>query len=321
MPRSAAPLATRVTWTALAWTAFAIVLLGGCAALSGLDGISEQACAPSCDGGTTSDGTTPPNGDDGATPGTDATVSDDSAASPDSTMPTSGDGGPPGDSSLAADSSRASDSGARDGEGDSMAADTGADSGQAAVDAGPDAGCGATNTTDNCSACGDKCTANNATAPACSGTTCSYMCNTGFLDCNVATAPDLDGCECNSPGATAAQCCSPACPQQHHYQVGVVNSVFYDCIAEGTIDQTDAIDACNAYTGSTTQCDTGGVSNFYCTYPDGGTVGDMVCSNGSTTKSCACWGYDGQLVGLMQVGTGTGNANCPCPVPTGPTWN
>jgi hypothetical protein len=56
----------------------------------------------------------------------------------------------------------------------------------------------ATTTTTNCGGCGNGCVLNNASADACTGTKCTYTCLGGFLDCNVATAPNLDGCEVNS---------------------------------------------------------------------------------------------------------------------------
>src|SRR6202041_1490332 len=60
--------AAAFTWLALA--------VGGCAAISGLNSITEQACAPDCDGGA-ADGTAPVA--DGTSPGSDSLVSGDDA--------------------------------------------------------------------------------------------------------------------------------------------------------------------------------------------------------------------------------------------------
>jgi hypothetical protein len=211
-------------------------------------------------------------------------------------------------------------------------ADGPVDSGVAPEGSSPDApfdsGCGPLNTTTNCSACGDKCAsvAASETASTCPGdsngfgATCSYTCAASHLDCNAGTAPDLDGCECATPGVTNATCCSGACPIAHDYDEDIINTTFYDCVAASTYNLTVAMDACTAYAGAG-QCDVMGT--YFCTLEDGGMAGDMVCSDGAGAAACACWGYDGLLLGQMVIGPGKAAANpnnCECPEPTDPKW-
>jgi hypothetical protein len=320
--------------------ALATLAAAGCAAISGLDGITEQACAPDCDAGATGDSTVV--GPDGApttgatdSPATDDTTLPEDALPPTDDAPTRVDSQPPSDAEPTPD---ASDAGEPDGSStDGGGADTGpadasvkdagheaggTDAGQA--DSGSDAGCGPTTTVDNCSACGDKCVTTGASSAGCTGTTCTYTCGSGHLDCNASTAPDLDGCECNVTGAAAAPapacCAGGSCPQLHHYDEDLLNSNFYDCVAAGAFNITVATDACTAFTGDATQCDNGGFV-FYCDYPDGGLAGDMVCSNGAGATNCNCWGYNGAIKGWMSTGTGKGQANCVCPQPGATLWN
>jgi hypothetical protein len=69
----------------------------------------------------------------------------------------------------------------------------------------------ATTTTTNCGGCGNLCLLANAGAATCSGTRCSYNCNSGFGDC-IQTGADTDGCETNL-NTTAAYCgsCFASC--------------------------------------------------------------------------------------------------------------
>jgi hypothetical protein len=307
----------------------AALLAGGCAAISGLDGITEEACAPNCDGGNAPIDSTVggqdvgmPSGDAGMTDsslGTDTTVPADTSPPPDDSpgrvdVGTTPDGdisdvqlgdGPGAD---AADAAIPEDAG-----NDAGHADAGADS-------GTDAGCGPLDTTTNCTACGDTCTANNATASSCNGATCSYTCKANFLDCNASVAPpDLDGCECPVPEVTTLPaCCGQGiCPQKHHYNLDLLNSTFYDCVAEGTLNQTVAMDACIAFTGSASKCSAG----YYCpTQADGGgDQGDQVCT--TVAANCQCWTYDLALAGLVSQ-PGPNSTTCYCPQPgVSSKWN
>jgi hypothetical protein len=296
----------------------AATALAGCAALSGLDGITEQACAPDCGEGGATDGTVTGPGVDGPSTGLDGTTSKDTTTPTDTTSPpddvgTTDDAGQDGEP--APDAANPDDGG--DGSIDGTAPDSGEDAGQPdagkdseSEDAGADTGCGPLTAVTNCSACGDKCTTTNATAPSCSGATCSYTCDSTYLDCNKAITPDLDGCECKAaPGATQSACCGTGCPIAHDYNEDITGSTFYDCVAAGTYNETLAMDACIAFTGNASQCHSG----YFCAQlPDGGgsDQGDQVCSDGAST--CDCWSYDLTLVGLVSLGDGT-KGNCYCP--------
>lgn len=298
-------------------------LLGfaGCSAIAGLDSIQEDNCAPNCG---------------------DAAMVVDSRAPTDSSMQADSTQG--GDSMTATDTSTPEDSGmvtdTGSGGQDSGVIDTGSVSDAPPIDDAPfDSACGNLNTTSNCGACGAACAAagtdHETAANCCTGTTCpgstngagdncSYTCSSGYLDCNASTmVPNNDGCECHAPGATASQCCAGGnCPIQHDYDEDVVGATFYDCVAAGAYNSTDAMDACEAYAG-VGQCDVMH-SGYYCTYPDGGLAGDMVCSDGTGAPACACWGYDGVMKGYLLIGPGTYGANennCMCPGPGNPQWD
>jgi len=116
------------------------------------------------------------------------------------------------------------------------------------------------------------------------------MCATGYLDCNGIAGtnpPNLDGCECQAPGATASQCCSGGFPVSH--TDGLVgggyppNPTFYDCVPTGTMNSQLAQDACNNYVSSpligAMPCQgysetTGGPIDGWC---GGGDQGDCIC--------------------------------------------
>jgi hypothetical protein len=291
--------------------------LGGCAAISGLDQIQESECAPNCDAGAdrTIDS---PVGDDSPT-GTDATQE---ATSEDSSQ-----------HEAASDDSGGND-GATGKDAQPDAPDASKDAGpDGASDASPDApfdsGCGPLNVVNNCSACGDKCASTTTveTSSSCSGSTngagatCSYTCATGYLDCNgTLNPPDLDGCECHSPGATQANCGSNGCcPVQHSNGLGTSTSTFYDCVLSGTYNTQVAKDACIAFVGkaNAAQCTPG-----QCVGPDGGANGDQLwCSSGSPTD-CVCWTFAGPDVGHVHDQGASGQSNCFCPnAAADPTYN
>ena len=286
----------------VAFVAWFVVSAGGCAAITGLDSLTEQECAPNCsDAQATKDVTVDtPTGDDSSRPDTSTGMDTGSESAFDS---------PVQDTSVPGDASE----GGKDTGADSPV-DSPIDAHEAGTDAPFDSGCGPLTSTSNCSACGEVCTPTHAVNPQCNGATCSYTCSANFLDCNSGTAPDTDGCECPTGGGAA--CCGQACPVQHNYDEDVIGATFYDCVAAGTYNQTDALDACNAAIGTAGQCSTG----YYCTGTDGGTGGDMVCSDGAGASACTCWGYDGVLVGLLFTGPGKGMTNCDCPQNGDPKW-
>ena len=265
-----------------------------CNALLGNDDKSLEGVDASVDGAVEAT----PGGDDAAD--APATEAGSDGARDSSATDGPGESGPP-------DASDAGDAG-------DARADAGHDAGQ---DAGQDAGpCGATDTVENCSACGSACAAPDAgafgvLANACNGTTCNYTCITGFLDCNAATAPDLDGCECEAPGAT---CCGDVCPVQHTNGLGQVNSSFYDCTATGAYTEQLALDSCTAFAGSAADCTLG-----QCDAVDGGFNGDLVvCATGSSTD-CPCWVYSGPDTGRVHNPLAP-SPSCYCGVPGDPSY-
>ena len=68
----------------------------------------------------------------------------------------------------------------------------------------------------NCGGCGQACAAGGTNGvktngAGCTGTTCLYTCQTGYLDCNASVGYDPDGCECNVTAATnTSSCCGTA---------------------------------------------------------------------------------------------------------------
>ena len=162
-----------------------------------------------------------------------------------------------------------------------------------------DGGCGATNTVQNCGACGVACSSSNVSNAACTGTSCLYTCNQGFSDCDT-TAPNTNGCECNTPG-----CCQNSCQTTHANGLG---QNFYDCVALGTHTQPQASEACGAYTGNQGAC-----TAYSCTGPGSNLV---VC--GTTNGICACWDYSGTNVGYAVMSS---SSSCICPGTSDKAWN
>jgi len=281
------------TITRAAATVLALVSLGGCSMIAGLDGIHEQACAPECgDGQATTDGSGP-DAQDSAPPGDaspaldvaadqsggdDGTVAQDTGSGPDGTASEGGDG-------------EAMEASARD----------------AAPDAPFDSGCGPLDTVNNCSACGAMCAAasGSQTSSMCSGpatgagATCSYTCATNDLDCNglAGSAPNLDGCECHAPGATASQCCSGGCPVQH--TDGLTgsgyppNPKFYDCVPALTMNSQLAQDACNNYVNAV-----GSAACLAYSETADASAPDSWCGGGDTFD-CICWTFSGRYSGTV----------------------
>jgi hypothetical protein len=163
--------------------------------------------------------------------------------------------------------------------------------------------------TATCGACNATCSTK--TGPAsCNGKTCSYKCNAGLSDCNAATAPDTDGCECATPG-----CCGAGCQTTHTNGVG---DSFYDCNPSGTHTMAEATAACAAYTGSNSQCSG---SSLCCALNlvglCVGTTSESIC--GSVQGNCFCWQYSGNAPGTVQAVSG--KCTAACGATTDPAWN
>jgi hypothetical protein len=171
--------------------------------------------------------------------------------------------------------------------------------GDAAAEAS-DGGCDALDTPLNCGACGAACDVLHSNSASCNGVTCIYAsCQPGWADCNTA-APDLDGCECNTPS-----CCGGGCQTTHSNGVG---GDYYDCVAKGTYDLTEATEACASYTGNAGVCATSS-----CNGPGSNHV---VC--GAQGTVCVCWDYSGSNLGHV---FSSGSTACTCPGSTDPAWN
>ena len=273
----------------VAFVGWFLVFAGGCAAVTGLDSISEQDCAPLCGDAQTKDVTVDVPSSSDSSPDTSVGAETASEAAQDSSMLQ--------DTSTHPD---ASDTGAKD---TGAPVDTGVEAPEgSSPDAPFDSGCGNLNTTTNCSACGDKCasTATIETSSSCSGdtngfsATCSYTCASGYQDCNSANVPNLDGCECHVVGATQADCClgTGTCPVTHNNGLNQASSRFFDCSTYAANPSQVAQDACIAYVAvaNASQCQQ---------YTDTDTgLPDSWCS-GAFTGDCICWTYSGQYAGTL----------------------
>jgi hypothetical protein len=302
----------------LTFVGWLIVSAGGCAAVTGLDSLQEQDCAPNC-GTDAQPGQDVTVADQG--PGDDSPATSDQSTGNDGTSQGEGSssGGPEsstGDAPHDAPAEAAKEGGAQD---------TGTDAPpDAPKETGPvvDSGCGPTNTLQNCGACGQACSTGGTNGvktngAGCTGTTCLYQCNTGFLDCNASVGYDPDGCECDTSLASSAACCGTACPIAHivgqNLQDAAASENFYDCTPSGTYTSGLASAACAAFFGTPGDCTAPGECSN--TVTDAGT-GDFVVCGYVTLNDCVCWEYQGPNVG--KVTTAMGQGGCYCPGSTGP---
>jgi hypothetical protein len=311
----------------VAWVAWSLVFAGGCAAVTGLDQISEQDCAPLCSDAQADDAL--------AARDVTADVHADGPSTSDSTSDQSSLGHPAEDSASHAEAST-QDAAHVGSPSEGGPVDTGVPAidapeeapPEASADAPPeapadapfDSGCGPLNTLDDCSACTDKCASTTTveTSSTCSGSTdgvgatCSYTCASGYQDCNAANVPNLDGCECHVVGATQAECClgTGSCPVAHNNGLNQASSRFFDCESAGEFTLPLAVDACVAFTGDATEC-----TQDECFVADGAADGDLVvCSAGSPTD-CVCWTYQGPNAGTFldpHMAPGNVQQNCFC---------
>jgi hypothetical protein len=258
--------------------------LAGCAAIGGLGEYSTGECRGVCDAGL-EDAT-----QGGGAGGKD--VVQDQASSPEVDAAEEAEAASDG----AEDASESPDAGVVD---SGMVLDSGT------MPDASDSGCGATSTVENCSTCGVACNTSTG-APSCNGTTCGYTCNSNRQDCNGATAPDTDGCEC-----TGTACCTTGCQTAH--SSGLTSPAnYYDCDPTGNTTQAEALAACTGTRGTgcaakNTSC--GGILGF------GGTSTSAAC--GTVAGTCYCWVYSGQNPG--EVHSGGGGCNIPCS--SGSAWN
>jgi len=165
----------------------------------------------------------------------------------------------------------------------------------------------------HCGDCDAACDTTHSVDAGCpAGTACTYAgCATGWSNCNT-TAPDLAGCECNTPA-----CCGTTCQTTH--ATGIPSLSYYDCNALANARETtaqlvsQALEACAAYTGSVSQC----ASGLDCSSAGLPEAGPYVCNGqgGRGTTCTTCWSYGANGSDFLQ----TEDCNCPG-TPIG-TWN
>ena len=168
--------------------------------------------------------------------------------------------------------------------------------------------------TATCGGCKNAACNTKTGAASCNGTTCSYKCNTGLIDCNAGTPPDSDGCECATSPANPA-CCNGACQTVHSNGVG---QSFFDCNPPKTFTAAQAQEACERYAG-VGACSS---SQVCCAIGLGG-----LCLLGSTATSvcgaaqgqCRCWQWGGPAPGTVQ--TVSGKCTAACGATSDPAWN
>jgi hypothetical protein len=295
-------------------SAASTLLLGGgfvaCAALSGLDSYTTAACVVDCD--ATAGGTTP--GDDGSSgtpmegsePAPDATEeaaargddmegADDAAQTPD-VLATVDSGGTEVEASAPAEAGMTAEAG--------MMAEAGP-----AHDAGgtADAGggvCTATNTVENCGACGVSCNTTTGT-PLCNGVSCQYECDSNRIDCNGETPPDTDGCEC-----AGTACCGTACETAH--ETGIPSpTAYYTCTPTGNSSELQATGACLGVGGL-------GCAPQMADCPANSTLVQTFAVCGTVSGTCYCWAYAGVTSGTV----GSVPIGCSAiPCTAGNAWN
>jgi hypothetical protein len=268
--------------------ALALLLLVGPAWALGCRGAEERLYDDGTEDGSPEDGAALLDATSGDAPSkTDGQVSDDGEVAPDTTTEDAPETDGGSDVIVTADS------------GDATVVDAPSDAKDASdanVDAN-DGGCGATNTAQNCGACGVACDPDSGTSTiqACAVTTCVYTCRSGRVDCNAA-APNTNGCECAGNG-----CCGGGAKCQTQHSTGV-GTPFFDCIDAGTYNQTQATAACNAFVadGGAGPC-----TPFDCA----ANAGKLICNNGGAGP-CNCWKYDPGNSGV----NGKVSTSCLCPV-------
>jgi hypothetical protein len=174
------------------------------------------------------------------------------------------------------------------------------------------------NTTLNCGGCGVVCGTLNVATPGCSGTACTYTCNTGYSNCNQ-TGSNTTGCECH----TTSCCGTPpngTCETVHSNGVGLASiglgQTWDDCVALDTYNETQALAACYAKFGSAGSCQNAWTCGGSGTgYP---LVTQSIVCDGACTQ---CWAY-GTLGGNFPTTAGTVTAcTCPHAVDSLGNWN
>jgi hypothetical protein len=171
-------------------------------------------------------------------------------------------------------------------------------------------GCETPASSSSCGKCGQACgTSNGSTfsADSCgplsaspSTYSCSYTCDNLRQDCNVATAPDQDGCEC-----AGTACCGTGCQTAHSNGISSgASETYYDCSPTVTHSATEAQLACEAYTGGgASSCTT---SSTCCVFLGCFLGGTTTAYCGTYNSTSYCWVYTGSsgpAAGTVQSGS------------------
>lgn len=171
-------------------------------------------------------------------------------------------------------------------------------------------GCETSASPTNCGGCGLACNTTTG-SPTCDGAKCAYACNAGRADCNASTAPNLDGCECEADPVAPA-CCGSGCQTKHSNGLG---QSWFDCVALGTINATQA-NAARAAWSATVTVTLSGIG----TCQNGGDKSD--CAYAQTANSCAIWCYNPASPTYGgHARLNTANNSCLCPGSSFVTWN
>jgi hypothetical protein len=150
-------------------------------------------------------------------------------------------------------------------------------------------------------------------------------------DCDDFTDEDC-GClpsewECGTNCCEGTGCCGVGgvdCQTMHNNnQVGDESDrdpFWFDCVASGTYNLTQALAACAQFTGDILACADFGVvcdSDM-----SGGAETAVVCGDTAGNQDCACWGYAGLGAGYTYNETAPAQKNeCHCPLVGDPIWN
>ena len=131
------------------------------------------------------------------------------------------------------------------------------------------------------------------------------MCMPGHADCSGGT-----DCECATPA-----CCNGACQTTHSNGEG---QSFYDCTGQGTHNQTQAEEACAAFTGSSGACKQSTSGGCNCLLLFCGASAQSMC--GMAGSACHCWQYSGPNAGKVESES-TSNCKASCGSGSDPSWN
>jgi hypothetical protein len=274
---------------------------GACASISGL-GAYGSGCSKDCDAsvGRAADSKGSAMGADGTF---DATATDDTIGA--------GDSASTDDSALNDDGTSVQDDATEPGLQDSGGGEqdsSGTPDSGSSMDAVSETGCGSTETVENCGACGVACNTTTG-APMCGGSSCSYTCNTLRQNCNTA-APNTGGCECTGTG-----CCATNCQTTHSTGTG---EDYYDCTSTGTINETQAKEACATFTGDAGACSSSQVG-CNCLLVLCSSQAQSVC--GVSGGTCNCWQYSGPNEGKVESSSDTSHCSASCGSSSDPGWN